>query len=290
MKKAIQAILKHPLTRKKRAEAVFRYIKWQISSRIFNGEQVQPWVNELRIHVKRGFHASTSCYYFGLPEFTSMAFLLHFLRPADLFVDVGANIGAYSLLAAGVSGSDVMAFEPEPSAAKILERNAILNQLRHLIKIHELGIGEKNQVAYLSSDKGIQNHILSHKEVSGIPTKLAPLDDFCQDKTPILIKIDVEGYETAVVGGASKTLANPTLNILIVERMGLGVKFGFDEDKLHQNLCQLGFQLFDYQPFTRTIHIIDSPMTGNNLYLRNLKLVESRVKISSPIMVHGQYI
>jgi hypothetical protein len=43
--------------------------------------------------------------YPGVCEFEEMAFVLHYARPTDLFVDVGANIGAYTVLAAGASGA-----------------------------------------------------------------------------------------------------------------------------------------------------------------------------------------
>ena len=63
----------------------------------------------------------------GLCEFDEMGFVLHFLRSEDLFVDVGANVGAYTVLASGVIGARTIAFEPNPSTFKYLERNIAEN-------------------------------------------------------------------------------------------------------------------------------------------------------------------
>jgi tRNA G37 N-methylase Trm5 len=49
-----------------------------------------------------------------LGEFEEMAFVMHFLRSGELFVDVRANVGAFTVLAAGVAGAEVRAFEPNP--------------------------------------------------------------------------------------------------------------------------------------------------------------------------------
>lgn len=51
---------------------------------------------------------ATGNIYVGLHEFEDMAFLLHVLRRTDLFVDVGANIGSYTILAGGAAGAKLL--------------------------------------------------------------------------------------------------------------------------------------------------------------------------------------
>ena len=70
-----------------------------------------------------------------LCEFEEMAFVMHFLRPGELFVDVGANVGAFTVLAAGVAGAAVRAFEPNPGTFEMLERNVRLNGLQEAGKL-----------------------------------------------------------------------------------------------------------------------------------------------------------
>ncbi len=57
-------------------------------------------------------NGATGNFYTGLHEFEDMSFVLHALRSTDVFVDVGANIGSYTVLAAAVVGAQCIAFEP----------------------------------------------------------------------------------------------------------------------------------------------------------------------------------
>ena len=54
---------------------------------------------------------ATGNIYAGLHEFVDMAFCLHLLRSGDLFVDVGANIGSYTVLASKVAGANSVTLE-----------------------------------------------------------------------------------------------------------------------------------------------------------------------------------
>lgn len=56
------------------------------------------WIEGARLMVRNGMTGATGNIYCGLHEFTDMSFVLHLLRPDDLFVDVGANIGSYTVL------------------------------------------------------------------------------------------------------------------------------------------------------------------------------------------------
>ncbi len=62
-----------------------------------------------------------------------MSFVLHFLRNTDLFIDVGANLGAYSILASSVSGARTIAFEPVPHTFQLLKNNIALNRQFNLL-------------------------------------------------------------------------------------------------------------------------------------------------------------
>jgi hypothetical protein len=62
---------------------------------------VVPFVGDTRLLVARGMRGATGNVYVGLHEFEEMAFALHALRPSSRFIDVGANVGSYTVLAAG---------------------------------------------------------------------------------------------------------------------------------------------------------------------------------------------
>ncbi len=81
--------------------------------------------------------------YTGLHELSSMGYLLHVLREGDLFVDVGANVGSYTILACVVKGADCCSFEPVFSTFQRLMTNIRLNQLEGQAKCFNIGIGDR---------------------------------------------------------------------------------------------------------------------------------------------------
>lgn len=95
----LKFIANHPLNRKQRLHALLGFLKWQIGSRLVPGQVVYNWVNGARIIVRPGEHSLTQNIYCGLMEFSDMAYVLHVLKPEDLFVDIGANVGSYTILA-----------------------------------------------------------------------------------------------------------------------------------------------------------------------------------------------
>ena len=90
-------------------------LRWQVGSRLLPLGSTLPYVGDTRLFVTRGMTGATGNWYCGLHEVDEMGFVLHALRPGDLFVDVGANIGSYTVLAAGAVGADAIAVEPVPT-------------------------------------------------------------------------------------------------------------------------------------------------------------------------------
>jgi hypothetical protein len=114
-------LLNHPLSQGQKLPTLERFIRWQLGSRMLPAEVVWPFVNDARLIVRPGMTGATGNVYVGLHEFEDMAFLLHYLRPGDLFVDVGANVGSYTVLAGGASAPPASAssrfHRPSPPCA-----------------------------------------------------------------------------------------------------------------------------------------------------------------------------
>src|SRR5258707_13161636 len=111
----VKFVISHPLNRDHKLRSIVRLAKWQIGSRLVPGEVVYHWVNGSKFLVRTGETGLTGNIYVGLHEFSDMGFLLHFLRKGDLFVDVGANVGSYTILACAAVVRRGLAFEPMPS-------------------------------------------------------------------------------------------------------------------------------------------------------------------------------
>jgi FkbM family methyltransferase len=144
------------------------------------------------------------------------------VRPGTTVFDVGANIGAYSLLFAqwvGPAGK-VVAFEPAPAAVAGLRRLVALNGLRDRVEIVEAAVSRAVGTASFASEGSSGANALVDaaqrgRAVISVPT--TSLDAFCDTHAlrPDVIKIDVEGEELEVLRGARRTLSLPSVQAFL---------------------------------------------------------------------------
>ena len=264
-----------------------RYAKWQAYFRLNPHPVLYPYVENTRLITYRGLTGAVFSLYTGLPEFHDMAFMLHTLTTEDTFVDVGANIGNYTILSAGVVSCRTLAVEPVPSTFQLLRQNVSLNQLDELVELHNLGIGESNGSLTFTNLLDTVNHVVTGQGADGIEVPVRRLDDIVSD-VPVLIKIDVEGFEQAVLAGGKRVLQDEQLKAIIIELNGSGQRYGYADEDVHRTLTELGFNPFAYQPFTRTLVRMDSFGEHNTIYIRDLETIRNRVKSARKTKVLGQ--
>ena len=250
----VRNIVSGPLNRGRPVRALWRFAKWQISSRLAPGPIVVPWVNGTRFIASPGERGVTVNVYSGLYEFPDMAYLLHALRPEDLFLDVGANVGSYTILACGAVGARGYAFEPVPATYERLMANLRLNKLTDQVRALNRGLGESQATLRFSTGRNCTNHVLAadERDEPAVEVPVTTLDEVVAE-SPAMMKIDVEGFETPVLAGAGRVLGDPALNSLLIELNGSGARYGFDEDQLVDLLESAGFRAFEYRPFTREL-------------------------------------
>jgi FkbM family methyltransferase len=161
-------------------------------------------------------------------------FLLTRFKEGKAFVDVGANVGAYSLRAAS-RGMKVYGFEPHPGNVKVLRRNAEANHLS--IDLFEYALGSSEGEVKLSKMGAISRIT----EGDGIPVKIRTLDSFDLPAAD-LMKVDVEGHELEVLKGAMKTLERFHPQIVIEMHHWIGAE---SEAELFDILTDIGYR-FEY--------------------------------------------
>jgi len=287
----VRFIASHPLTRDHKINALTRWLRWQLGSRLLGWPVAVPFVNETRLLARPGMTGATGNIYCGLHEFEDMAFVLHFLRQGDLFADVGANIGSYTLLASATCANTI-SFEPVPATFETLLDNIHLNRLETCVDARNQAVGRASGELEMIADQDTTNQALraeDHYKGKTLQVPVVALDQALLGKSPKLIKIDVEGYETEVLAGAEATFANPGLRAVIMELNGSGTRYGFDEDSLHQHMQTIGFRPCRYEPATRRVLDLGGrrSASGNTLYLRKPESVEMEVKQSRAYRVIG---
>jgi len=152
--------------------------------------------------------------------------------PGDVLVDVGANVGMYTVWAAKTRGAQVIAFEPEAQNYSLLNRNIFLNALGERVKAYCLalsdtaGLSELHLAVVLAGGSCHQlGERVDFKHEPAQPAfsqgcVAARLDDLVAAGAvpqPTHIKIDVDGFEPKVVHGAAGAVRDPRLRSLLIE-------------------------------------------------------------------------
>lgn len=162
-------------------------------------------------------------YYSGTYEEGTLQMLSSLLRPGDIFVDVGANIGLMTVHASQTVGRNgrVIAFEPNPATREMLRSNCLLNRCEN-VQIMAQAAGSKVEKALIyddpGSNRGRASLVRPAEAAAGHAVDVVRLDDALEDIDPIrLIKLDIEGFELEALRGALKILRRPGSPILIIE-------------------------------------------------------------------------
>ena len=280
--------INHPLWSEKKLIPFLRFFSLQIAFAKGNKIVKVKWINDLILPIEKGDHSLSGNYYLGLMEFYDMSFLLHFLRKNDLFIDIGANLGSYSLLASGILSARSIAFEPVTKSFNKLKINIDINQLSNLVDIRQIALTSPDEFKerrelYFSADKGAMNSFVdSSYEGSIQAVNVSYLDKECHSLQPKLIKIDIEGFEEKLLKGSREVLENQNLWAIIIEG-----QTNFVNDILRE----YGFRDYTYNPLDRELkpHFHNSI---NRIWIRKNKFnyVRSRIEKSKIIRVYGQEI
>src|ERR1043166_1571170 len=173
------------------------------------------------------------------------------IAPGMVVIDVGANIGYFSLLASklvGTTGS-VHAFEPDPVNCRLLRKNVRLNRASN-IKVIQTALSDSDAPVslFLNSDNKGDHRIWNNDDESRkrIHVSATTLDQYLKKtgKTPSFIKIDVQGAEGRVLEGMKETLARSGPTHLILEFWPEALrKCGTDPERLIKQISNSGFTI-----------------------------------------------
>ena len=230
----------------------------------------------------------------GYYELREELFLKKVLRGGDYFIDVGANVGAFSLLAACIVGpfGRVYAYEPNPLAAELLKSSATLNWMHERLIVSNVAVGERPGHALLRfnpsrlGDTAIADgtQVEAHARTieylgqdDTVDTPVVTLDEqFPYDLPITCLRIDAEGHEAFVLRGAERLLSHQCIDYVLVKAVEeiAGASWPVLLDALQQ-VCGYGYSLYTLGINARPIPIeLDAVRVGSRtIRTRNLVLM-----------------
>lgn len=132
------------------------------------------------------------------------------IQPGDVIADVGASIGLYTVAMAKRTGAKgfVYAFEPDPETVQLLQRNVQLNQIEDRVQVQPAAVSNEAGIVKFEGGRGTESHIATAFTERAQSVKAVTLDDVFADVQLDILKIDVEGFEEAVLRGGSILLTD----------------------------------------------------------------------------------
>lgn len=168
---------------------------------------------------KMALEGGTKLYTQGMYDYNNMQ-LVKLLAAGGLspLLDIGANLGLYSLLATEAPQVCAIAFEPHPHTFKVLQEQIALNSRTSITPVNLAVSDTPGSVAFTDDAGSSVNHIVEQATGTGlIQVQACRIDDFCREQgvRPLLVKMDVEGFELGALRGFGDLLSQ--VQVLLIE-------------------------------------------------------------------------
>jgi len=190
-------------------------------------------------------------------EKAEIDFLKYFLKEEDVFLDIGANIGLFSLYASNIVGESgkIFAFEPTPKTFVRLNSNIELNKKQNIVALNIGLSNEDGLVDFNVSNDGydawnsiVDLDILVNR--NKIKIKFKTLDSFIEEydlRKISLVKLDVEGWEKFVLQGSHRLLSKTDAPVFLVEFAEKNAfKAGYYCNEVFDLMESYGYSWFSY--------------------------------------------
>ena len=276
------------ITRRLRLDQnLFRQNQLKLEAAKAKGQElvdVMPGINlPMIIHPDIYFKIGYTKYIFE-PE--SLDFIRDHLKPGQTFLDIGANVGYFSLFCSKIvtPNGRVIAFEPGEFAFNLLKKNKELNKFNNL-EIHQSGFGEKDEIVEFNSGAPgmeVYNSLgkIIHPSADPDKFKTIPVQLF-QGSTWLqknnvqhidLMKLDVEGGEYLVLKGMLEMFQSQKISRLLIEITDeMSKAFGYHPSDIILMLRDCGYNWFKLGSYGRLEPLLENDISkvsiGNHMFV-----------------------
>jgi FkbM family methyltransferase len=276
MSRFLRVLLRHPGV-DNRLAALGRFVVRQTHKRVVGGPMIVRWEG-MQLAVTPDSTAAAAAYYLRRPDWWEFAFIERFLRAGDTVADVGANVGVYTMFMAKRvgPGGRVIACEPDAENAGALHVNVAGNALSQ-VRLVQAAVGEREGTIGFLSGRRTQSRIGLDAESTDTTARLTTLDALCHDHPPVFVKVDVEGFEDAVVRGAAALMRAGFPKVWQLE---VDPQRTAQQARLADALTAYGYACFAWEPHAGALRRRDLNEPGGNnlLAVADLDFVHARTR------------
>lgn len=208
----LRYLISHHQFKKYPFRTILRLVLWETYYKLFNVTALVPYYEDLRIELQPMKHRGISglIYIFRKLEEQS-SFMTDYIKEGMTVLDIGANIGYYSIIYSKLVGEKgrIYSFEPTKSTYDKLLKNIQINKCKNIIPLNYAlsNVNEKRKFYHAEAhDRNAFAPEIENAEHEEVECKV--LDEFIRDNNLHVdfLKIDVEGSELLVFKGASRFL------------------------------------------------------------------------------------
>jgi FkbM family methyltransferase len=238
-KMVVSYVWGHPANAGHRGRALLRMARYQACSRVLRRRVIARLGERSRLWVDLHRTGASMVMYANPPDLPEMLVWRRALKMGALFVDVGANVGTYTIWAAE-RGAEVIALEPAPDTFGLLQENLSLNGYQ--VTAIQAAAGACCGTAKFTSGRDAGNRLDPNGPVQA---QLLTIDSLIKDRTVTGMKVDVEGFEIEVIRGCSQALFEQRIELIQLEWNEMSeLALGIDRRPVADLLDQYGYRLY----------------------------------------------
>lgn len=242
----VRHIWTHPSNRDRRLRRLLFSCYFQARTRLLSRPMVVHVGRRSRIFA-RLHQSATSEVVYAHPHDRNLLHWERVVRPDDLFIDVGANVGVYSIWALE-QGAEVIAVEPLSAACNSFRENMQLNG--YTPEILQVAVADRNGTMPITSGLDVANHLVRDDSSGSVTTEVpvTTLDSVIGERTVAGLKLDVEGAEFLALQGGARALSEHRIRLIQIEWNHCSLHVvGEDRRPLAELLLGHGYKLFRFR-------------------------------------------
>ena len=261
-KAIVRFVWEHPSNAGHRPRALLRLACYQAGARLLHRRAIARLGDRSRLWVDLHRTAASKVLYANPPDLPEMLVWRQALHDGDLFVDVGANVGTYTIWAAEC-GAEVMALEPAADTFDLLLENVALNGYQ--VAAIQAAAGDRCGVSRFTAGRDTVNRLDPDGPVE---TRLVTIDSLIGGRHVAGMKVDVEGFEIEVLRGCTRALSERRIGLIQLEWNATSqLALGTDRRPVADLLARHGYQLFRPDPQALLVPVTD-PGFGADVFAR----------------------